>query len=220
VYARAETLAAWGPAPVAPPDAAGFARYAWLDARPLAGRDLDDRVLDYLARYLAARTRLCAWTGSAADLTDVGALARTNVAAALGIERDVPIPVVERPIVVDGRLQPHELMVGPQGHLRKVDGASHGDDHFQPGPTDVAWDLAGVVVEWDLDEHARERLLELYRRASGDDACSRLQAWEIAYASTRAAWCAMAIVGSPPEAQPRLAAEAERLRAALRRRLR
>ena len=26
----------------------------------------------------------------------------------------------------------------------------HGDDHFFPGPTDIAWDLAGTIVEWEL----------------------------------------------------------------------
>ena len=59
---------------------------------------------------------------------------------------------VLRPLIVDGRLQPWEWIVTRQGVLLKTDASSHGDDHFLPGPTDIAWDLAGVIVDWDLDE--------------------------------------------------------------------
>ena len=45
----------------------------------------------------------------------------------------------------------------------KVDAAAHGDDHGFPGPVDVAWDLAGAVVEWELGGAAR--YLDPFRRS-------------------------------------------------------
>src|SRR5436853_406434 len=66
-------------------------------------------------------------------------------------------PEVLRPqnmIVVDGRMNPHEWLGTADGRLLKTDGATHGDDHFFPGPTDIAWDIAGAAVEWNLHPDA------------------------------------------------------------------
>lgn len=210
-FERAMALQEWGPRPAAPPDPGGFVRYHWVAGRPMAAADASDAVLRFLVRYLAARTRLLP-APAAASLTDLGAVARANVAAVLGEQRDVPEPMVQQPIVVDGRMAPHELLTDPAGRLVKVDGVSHGDDHFQPGPTDVAWDIAGVVSEWRLDRGARARLISLFRQATGDDPTARLPAFEIAYVATRAAWCSMAAHASPAEDARRLQAQAAQLR--------
>jgi hypothetical protein len=74
----------------------------------------------------------------------------------------------------------------------KTDAIDHGDDHLLPGPTDVAWDLAGAAIEWALDAAETRGLLERFRALTGDDASPRLPSYRIAYASFRAGVCSFA----------------------------
>jgi hypothetical protein len=73
---------------------------------------------------------------------------------------------------------------------------AHGDDHFFPGPCDIAWDLASTIVEWNLPGPEQEYLLEQYGRASGDDARRRLPGYLKAYVAFRFGWCKMAALAS------------------------
>ena len=96
------------------------------------------------------------------------------------------------------------------------DGVTHGDDHFLPGPTDIAWDLAGIIVEWDLGDDARDHLLAEYKTQSGDDARERIDDYMLAYALFRLAYVKMAagaLRGSDEE--PRLLREYQRYRGLL-----
>jgi hypothetical protein len=123
---------------------------------------------------------------------------------------------VERPAICDGRMQHYEWREVGNGRWLKLDASTHGDDHFFPGPTDIAWDLAGVCVEWQLDGDAREFFLSEYRRANGDNPAARLQAYEIAYAAFRLGWSRMAaasVCGSGDE--DRLLGDAARYREVL-----
>src|SRR5207237_10293543 len=72
-------------------------------------------------------------------------------------------------VVVDRRMKPHESLGTADGRLLKTDGATHGDDHFFPGPTDIAWDIAGAAVEWNLHPDALNFLLSEYRLLTGED---------------------------------------------------
>jgi hypothetical protein len=99
---------------------------------------------------------------------------------------------VERPTVCDARMMPQAWLQTEDGRWLKLDAALYGDDHFFPGPCDIAWDLAGIIVEWELNRSARELLLARYRQASGDDASNRMQAYDLAYATFRMAWSRMA----------------------------
>ena len=95
----------------------------------------------------------------------------------------------------------------------KTDAVSHGNDHFFPGPTDIAWDLAGVIVEWQLDSISRTAFLDRYRRQSADDPSGRLCAYELTYALARLGFSrvtAHAMARSPEE--PRLLADCARYR--------
>src|SRR5690348_17117096 len=99
---------------------------------------------------------------------------------------------LERPVIADGRMQPHEWLLSPQGRILKVDSGSHGDDHFFPGPTDIAWDLAGSIVEWQMDAEQADFFLASYRRISGDDARERVKEFVTAYSTFRKAYLLMA----------------------------
>src|SRR5206468_2724568 len=58
--------------------------------------------------------------------------------------------------------------------------------------TDIAWDLAGAIVEWQMQPAQADSFLEMYRRASGDDAQPRIAPFIRAYAVFRCAYCMMA----------------------------
>jgi hypothetical protein len=202
---RGAALASEGLAPPIRDEGDGWASYPW-DGNPLQSRDLDDAILAHIARYCARRAALFGEHGDAT--AEFLPALRKNAVALVGLE-DVPELVIERPTIIDGRMPPHEWLRTARGIL-KADAMSHGDDHFFPGPTDIAWDLAGVIVEWGLGRAARARLLEIYRRESGDDAFGRIDGWIFAYAVTRGALAAFARDAIP-------GAEGERFARALRR---
>ena len=65
-------------------------------------------------------------------------------------------------------MMPYEWIAAPGAPPLKLDATAHGDDHLFPGPVDVAWDLAGAIVEWRMSASARRIFLDGYRHASGD----------------------------------------------------
>jgi hypothetical protein len=213
VAGRARALAEAGLGPALRSAGDGFVSYAWIAGRPLGAGDLTPDVLVHLAGYCAFRARAF----PAAPCEGLAEMVRVNHAAELGREPGrAPALPCPWPVIADGRMLPHEWLRTGDGRLVKVDGVTHGDDHFLPGPTDIAWDLAGIIVEWDLDGDARARLLAAYRARSGDDARERIDGYVLAYALFRLAYVKMAagaLRGSDEE--PRLARAYQRYRGAL-----
>jgi hypothetical protein len=205
---RASLLAGAALAPEPHDEGDGWLSTPWA-GRPLAATDLDVRVLDHLAMACAKRAALFAGGTACADLE---AMVEKNLRLTRGSVR-APVLPVERLCVTDGRMAPHEWLRREDGSLVKCDAIAHGDDHFFPGPTDIAWDLAGVVVEWGLDAQAVERLLATYECASGDDARSRLGAWIVAYSAFRLAFTEVGKrAATTPGEHARLARDAQRYR--------
>jgi hypothetical protein len=89
-------------------------------------------------------------------------------------------------------MQPHEWLRTSDGIVLKTDASTHGDDHFFPGPTDIAWDLAGIAVEWNLHPDALEFLLTRFAQLTSNDLRRRLPILMLAYSVFRLAWCKMA----------------------------
>jgi hypothetical protein len=114
-------------------------------------------------------------------------MAQINLERALGVSRQINLRV-ERPVIADGRMMPYESILLNDGRLQKFDAADHGDNHFFPGPTDIAWDLAGAIVEWRLNAEAADCLLNEYRRISGDAVHKRLPDYAVAYSCFRMAF--------------------------------
>src|SRR5262249_28757763 len=108
----------------------------------------------------------------------------------------------EKPILVDGRMQPWEWISAGHGAFVKTDALDHGDNHFFPGPCDVAWDIAGIAVEWQLSGSSVGFLVSEFRRLSGVDVSSYLQDYLLAYSILSASFCRMAgttMRGTPEE---------------------
>lgn len=172
----------------------GLNVHEFIAGQPLKGSAVSREILETMARYCAFRKAEC--TVSYSSSGDLGEMTRFNISQELGID----VEAVEGdfqprvPVLVDGRMQPHEWLITPQGTVFKVDNCTHGDDHFFPGPTDIAWDLAGAAVEWNLDRDAEAFLLRDYQRVSGDNVSRRISAFLLAYSAFRMAYCKMASV--------------------------
>ncbi|WP_437672627.1 hypothetical protein [Sorangium sp. So ce131] len=205
--------AGFGPAPR--DEGEGFFSYPRLPGRPLQAGDLSAAVLERLADYCAFRASAFQVPSPAVD--ELIAMSRNNFSTETGGELpDHVRPEIVRPAIVDGKMDPHEWLRSPSGELFKVDASGHGDDHFLPGPADIAWDLAGAMIEWRMDAAARSAFLERYRRRSGDRPEPRLPAYLAAYSLFRLGYAAMAAAAlqDPGEAR-RLLAARDRYRAAL-----
>lgn len=195
--------AGFGPSPRRESD--GFVSYPWIEGRPVSSSDLSPQILAGLAEYCAFRQRTFA-----VELSSLNALQKMAGHNLRELGLDLPVELhLEYPVIADGKMQPHEWLVTKEGRLLKTDSGSHGDDHFFPGLTDIAWDLAGAIVEWRMNEQQAKSFIDLYQSTSGDDPSKRIDGFIKAYAVFRSAYCLMAanaMNGSDEESRLRRAA--------------
>jgi hypothetical protein len=193
VHERARLLGEAGFSPAPHDYIEGFGCYPLLEAHPLMAGAAWSEILERMADYCAFRSFEFHASGDL-PARELEEMVRFNLQEEFGAEPQVDTSVfyTDRPIIADGRMLPHEWLRANNGRLYKVDGTTHGDDHFFPGPTDIAWDLAGAIIEWDLEPEAANYLVERYRRATGDDPRARLPAFLLAYGVFRMAYCKMA----------------------------
>jgi hypothetical protein len=217
VFEREKRVAAGGFGPMPREESDGFVSYPWLSsaqrsARPLSSSDLSEKILARLAEYCAFRRR--AFTVELSNLDALQKMAQHNLRE-LGFDWSVELRL-EHPVIADGRMQPHEWLLNTEGKLLKTDSGSHGDDHFFPGPTDIAWDLAGAIVEWKMNDEQRTEFLDRYHRTAKDDASARIDGFVKAYTVFRLAYCLMAANAmNGSDEQLRLQRAAAEYRAAL-----
>jgi hypothetical protein len=170
----------------------GFGSYDIERGRMLSRNDLSTALIHRIADYCSVRAKEV--SGDNTQPSQLSEMLQWNWQTEFG--RDLPSRfadlAVEFPTICDARMAPHEWFELDDGRVLKLDCGSHGDDHFFPGPCDIAWDLAGAVVEWRMEPQAREALIERYEQQSKDRARSRLAAYELAYAVFRMAWSKMA----------------------------
>jgi hypothetical protein len=178
----------------------GFVRYPWLSARPMQAEDISTNMLTRMAQYCAFRA-----TAFATEPGDIGALQRMAEHNLQELKLDLPVRLrLQHPVIADARMQPHEWLLTNNGEVVKIDSGTHGDDHFFPGATDIAWDLAGAIVECAMPTAAQQFLVAEYQRASGDDPRLRLSDYINAYAVFRASYCTMAANAMDGAEQARL----------------
>lgn len=132
-----------------------------------------DEVVLNLARYLRFRAlNLSEGADSGADPGALLKMMRVNAGEALGPAFDPAIDeAVEvwrdrlpglaaqvRRVVTDNRLHPHEWIASEDGRWLKTDALDHAQAHDLVGCQDIAWDVAGAAVEFNLDPDQSERL--------------------------------------------------------------
>lgn len=194
---RAQRLAGIGVAPQP-----GRLRHGFLELPFIAGQPLtrchgrNDAI--QVGRYVAVVAREFAAPGPA-DTSLLAHMIDTNIrelldrstadrvrASCRDVPRDLPAALI------DGRMLAHEWIRTDEG-LSKVDALDHHRDHFFPGPQSPAWDLAGAILELQLDDQGSAALLAEYERVSGDDCAGEaLPFYRVAYAAFRAGYAAVA----------------------------
>ena len=189
---RAYVLANAGFSPEVCDAGDGFLAYAALSGRPLTRQDTSPELLERIARYCAFR--LSAFRDSRSMNGELEQMLTFNIHQEFGRELQFEPGALAsgEQVIVDGRMQPYEWIATPDGKVLKTDAVSHGDNHFFPGPCGIAWDLAGVVVEWDLGREAKEFLLEAFRKFSGGHPPQDLTKHILAYCVFRMGFCKMA----------------------------
>jgi hypothetical protein len=207
VRERALVFAESGLSPKVTDTGDGFLEYEIKKGTVVCAGDLSLPMLEHMARYCAFRwSHFPARESAASELRQ---MLEFNVRQEFGVEIAVPEEAfaTDTPILADGRMQPCEW-IGADEKLLKTDAISHGDDHFFPGPCDIAWDVAGIAIEWNLDSPAREHLLIEFRGRTGKELSGHLPLYMLAYAVFRLGFCKMGIstvTGSAEEARLRSA---------------
>jgi hypothetical protein len=140
----------------------GFIVQKWVEGRPLDELNSDrNAFLKMLGAYLAFRSRHLGLPGPGASLGDLRGMAVHNASQALGAEaaavldcRLAGLEALEhrvRPIRTDNRLHAWEWLQTENGVL-KLDGIDQCEAHDLIGCQDIAWDIAGAIVEHGLDQ--------------------------------------------------------------------
>jgi hypothetical protein len=190
-YERAQALGAGGFSPGVRSIDDGYIEYEFVVGRPARSRDVSPALLDRIAAYCAYRAE--EFRDSSGHSEDLESLIRCNLQEEFGAGTEDACTELEVrfPVLVDGRMLPHEWLLAANQAI-KTDGTSHGDDHFFPGPTDIAWDLAGTIIEWELGTESADYFLRRYQELSGDNPRDRLPGYLQAYAAFRMGYCKMA----------------------------
>jgi hypothetical protein len=156
----------------------GFTATPWLEAAPLELQEGDRaRFIGHLGAYLGWRAaHLPAPETAGAALPALLVMARTNAGEALGGASTATAPLLDpdrwaaapqlRRCWTDNRLHRREWLALPDGRWLKTDGVDHAAGHDLIGAQDVAWDIAGAIVEFDLDESEADLLLASVQRSA------------------------------------------------------
>ncbi len=159
--------AGWVPPPLG--TAHGFIAMPWIEGTPLSIADaaqpgVIQRIGQYLVRSAGpplsekeaatAHSRLAEmlyWNTREALGEAAAQRTRRWVKAAHGLANG--------PSYGDGRLAPHEWVRDRAGRIFKTDSFGHDADHTLVGKQPLLWDVAGAMVEWELESSAAEALL-------------------------------------------------------------
>lgn len=198
----------------------GFLFSAFVPGRP--AREVSANLLRTAACYLAHVFREFP-SAAPASSDPLFRMMTNNVSEALGRPWDPPRELLKAPedwrlCDLDGRMLLHEWIETASGYV-KSDAADHADDHFFPGPQDIAWDVAAAVIEFSLDDPAP--FLDLYARSSGDRTIARrFPFYALAYSAFRYGYCQFAATQVQPAERRRFQQAANRYLAWINRSIR
>jgi hypothetical protein len=217
--ARALHSAGFAPEPIG--FAHGFLVERWCDdAPPLAD---GEKPIAHIAHYIGARARLFpAEHCHGASLAGLLEMCRRNVALALGgevagsVEHWRPrLDHLSRRVVrvcTDNRLLPHEWF-RTSGRVLKTDALDHHVGHDLIGCQDMAWDVAGAIVEFELDVPAATLLIDLVEHSGGRHVDPELLAfYGLAYLAFRTGQATLGADSLDESERERLRRDASRYR--------
>jgi hypothetical protein len=173
----------------------GFLVEQWCEGAETLARN--DKPLEQIAAYIGARARLFwARDDEGAGLKLLFEMCRRNLTLSLGedaaraVEAWQPrLDLLSRRLVrvrTDNKLDRDEWLRLRSGRLLKTDALDHHCAHDLIGCQDVAWDVAGANVEFDLSAAESDQLIESTEQAAGRDVdCELLDFYKLAYCCFR-----------------------------------
>jgi hypothetical protein len=196
---RATLLADCGFSPRYLGNQCGFGQYELVPGRVLTPCERSPELMERMAAYLALRAT--AFASGTPQTPEIENMLRWNWQLEFGEELDAAESRLStaRAVFCDGHMMPYEWLRTSGGELLKLGAGTHGDNHFFPGPCDIAWDVAGAIVEWELQGELRELFVRAYEARSGDAIAARLAPYLLAYAIFRMGWSKMAALAMQGE---------------------
>ena len=202
----------------------GFLIERWHeDAEPL---DHGSKPVEQIAHYVGGRAKLFPAAPTAgATLSDLLEMCRRNISLVFGerFPRTLDAwqsrldPLSRKMIRVrsDNCLLPHEWLRLPAG-LLKADSVDHHAGHDLIGCQDMAWDVAGAIVEFELDAAESKRLIAVAEDAGGRHLDPELlDFYLIAYLAFRVGQITVSLEASTAEDLVRLRRDQSRYRGQL-----
>ncbi|MBY5532304.1 hypothetical protein HFO42_33615 [Rhizobium leguminosarum] len=158
----------------------GFIIEEWIIGTPLDNSDVGRRhLVDHLGRYLGFRARHLPARNGGASIQKLCEMAIFNIAEAAGsdtaekLRRAIGTPERLagrlRRVDTDNRLHPWEWLTSTTGRIIKTDALDHNAAHDLIGCQDIAWDVVGACVEFELSSKERDRLVGLVGREADCD---------------------------------------------------
>ncbi len=137
----------------------GFIATDWVDARPATKADLNLHRARAVARYLLDSSKVSGIHRE--NFERLREMTLYNVEEAFGPEarnRAASIASAatapeELPSYGDGRIAPHEWLISGE-RLIKTDVWGHDLDHTTVGEQSILWDIAGTLIEWEINGSA------------------------------------------------------------------
>jgi hypothetical protein len=134
----------------------GFIAMEWIEGESLSVRNLSPDLIHMLAQYIGQTAQKCRTDPN--SLNNLSEMVALNVQESLGTaaaERAVPFLNQLRcapglPAYFDGRMAPWEW-IRTKNKTLKVDVWGHDQDHTCVGEQSVLWDIAGAIVEWEME---------------------------------------------------------------------
>ncbi|MFL6850109.1 MAG: hypothetical protein ACJ8EH_04545, partial [Sphingomicrobium sp.] len=151
----------------------GFLVERWRDdALRLAA---EDKPVSEIGHYIGTRARMFpAPADSGATIADLLAMCRRNLSLAFGEQMAAAVDrwnaatvslAVQR-TMTDNKLDRDEWLRLPDGQLLKTDALDHHQSHDLIGCQDMAWDVAGAIVEFSLSDDDARQLIEATESAA------------------------------------------------------
>ncbi|UAX98394.1 hypothetical protein LAC81_35280 (plasmid) [Ensifer adhaerens] len=163
----------------------GFLVQRWCVGRPLQLEEIHcDMFIEHLGNYLSFRTLYLPKSRfRGAPLSTLCEMAVANVHETMGsraawhLTTKINMAKIEavRPVDIDGRLHRWEWSLHAGQNYLKADALDHSTGHDLIGFQDVAWDLAGACVEFDLSRSETDALRSIVSKNCGRDVNTKLQ---------------------------------------------
>jgi len=184
----------------------GFVIMPFIEGVPMKPENVDEEFIKFVAEYFALINN-----EFTAELTatweNMTAMILQNTTEGLGSEwvenaqrviKQFPSSSYQHNVVaIDGHVMSHEWIKTENG-FKKVDSLEHWSDQFFIGCQNIAWDIAGFIIEFELEEKMKRKLVDHYIRLTNDvDIESRLPFYLTAYCAFRIGYITLANLSVP-----------------------